>query len=97
MIGKHPTLSPVWPQVKASIIRHGGGSVGKVGVNVTHAPVVQAAPAQIEIKRGPGRPKGSKTRISADSVQAAPTPAPKSDDMEARMARIEAALLALVS
>jgi hypothetical protein len=97
LFSSHPILANAWSVAKRDIMRLGGGQFGKESTHSTRVETVTEVAPVAEIKRGPGRPKGSKTRISADDVQAAPAQAPKSDDMEARMARIEAALLALVS
>lgn len=97
LFSTHPILANAWSVAKRDIIRLGGGEYGKEDTRSTRTEVVNQVIAipQPEEKRGPGRPR--KTRISAESVQTQPTPvkAPESD-MEARMARIEAALLALV-
>jgi len=95
LFATHPVLANAWSVAKRDIVRLGGGEYGKEETRSTRTESVAHIPA-IEVKRGPGRPKGSKTRISADQVQSQPTPVKAESDIEARMARIEAALMALV-
>lgn len=97
LFSSHPVLSNAWSVAKRDIIRLGGGEYGKEETRSTRTESVAHIHATPEVKRGPGRPKGSRTRISADDVRAQPAPVKATEsDMEARMARIEAALLALV-
>lgn len=94
LFSTHPILGPKWEAAKAQLKRAQAKVEAPTYIQAQPAPVQTQTP---EVKRGPGRPKGSKTRISADDVQAQPAPVKATEsDMEARMARIEAALLALV-
>ena len=92
LFATHPVLGNAWSVAKRDIVRLGGGEFGKEETRSTRTESVAHIQAAPEVKRGPGRPR----RISAEKVQAQPAPVKSESDMEARMARIEAALMALV-